>query len=241
MTKIGIYKYKVEPCNLDFMNRPTIVSIIDSVLDAAGEDANAKGFGVRDLNAAECSWVISRMALELNRYPQPDETYFVETWVSEVNRLMSVRNMRIVDENDAEIGSAATNWAMINIQSRRPMNLTSHEEYMNAVVDRGFTIPVPAKIGTITPSSLCSHTVSYSDLDFNRHANSLRYLSWMLDLLPIEYHTDHLFRRLDINYMQEILLGETVEIGLEMREGRTLFDIRHDSVRDVCRACIEWK
>ena len=45
------------------MKRATLMSLADYILHTAGEDADRGGFGVRDLNLHNASWVLTRMAL----------------------------------------------------------------------------------------------------------------------------------------------------------------------------------
>ena len=61
------YIYRIEPGDADFMKRATLMSLADYILHTAGEDADRGGFGVRDLNLHNASWVLTRMALEVER------------------------------------------------------------------------------------------------------------------------------------------------------------------------------
>ena len=48
----------------------TLASLGGSILNTAGVDAYGKGFGVDVLNAGNHSWVLSRMAIEIDRRPE---------------------------------------------------------------------------------------------------------------------------------------------------------------------------
>ena len=82
------YIYRIEPGDADFMKRATLMSLADYILHTAGEDADRGGFGVRDLNLHNASWVLTRMALEVERMPAEYERIRVTTWVSAVTRAM---------------------------------------------------------------------------------------------------------------------------------------------------------
>jgi hypothetical protein len=52
----------------------------------------------------------------------------------------------------------------------------------------------------------------YSDIDFYGHANNARYIQWIQDVTDMEALTKASQIRLDINYLSEVLPGETVEL-----------------------------
>ena len=81
----------------------------------------------------------------------------------------------------------------------------------------------------------------YSDIDFNRHVNTMRYIRMMLNTLPIEYLTECRPMRLDIHFAKECRLGEVLTIGYEQRDNLSLFEIRNGEGAVACTAAIEWK
>jgi hypothetical protein len=52
----------------------------------------------------------------------------------------------------------------------------------------------------------------YSDIDCYGHANNARYIQWVQDLTDLDALTNADQYRLDINYLSEVLPGETVEL-----------------------------
>ena len=42
----------------------------------------------------------------------------------------------------------------------------------------------------------------YSDIDFNRHVNTMRYIEMMLDMLPVDMLTQEAPVRLDIHFLK---------------------------------------
>lgn len=234
------YKYKIEGRDLDFSRRPSIMALSDYILRAAGEDADQKGFGIRELNRGNCSWVLSRMAVEIDTMPEQYEQITVYTWVGDISRLMTTRNFIIYNEQGAQIGAATTLWAMIDLDSRQPMDLRSHTEYNSAIVNEPQPIESTKRIIMPQATDKATHKVAYSDIDFNQHANSIKYLEWLVDMLPIEWHTERTFNRYDINFMHESLYGETLQIGCYIDQNAT-FEITNTEGVAICRASIHFK
>lgn len=232
------YNYRIEPRDVDFMKRATLMSLADYILHAAGEDADRNGFGVRDLNVHNASWVLTRMALETRRMPQEYETIRVTTWVSDVSRAMTTRNFEVFDREGEPVAFAVTNWAMIDLSERRLLDLHTLPSYGSMVQDYHVQIDLPRRLATPVAERECEHRVAYSDLDFNCHANSVRYIQWALDALPIEFLERRRFARTDINFLQETRHGELLHIAWAGVE-HCSFEIRNSRQAPVCRLAFE--
>ena len=68
----------------------------------------------------------------------------------------------------------------------------------------------PAKILEIKGEKASETTVKCSDIDFNIHTNSARYIKWQIDTYSLDDFKDRQIKRFDINYLQEALYGETI-------------------------------
>ncbi len=93
----------------------------------------------------------------------------------------------------------------------------------------------------MNPTERAEHRVVYSDIDFNRHVNTMRYIEMMLDMLPVAILTQEAPVRLDIHFLRECRFGQTLTVGCELRERSALFEISATSGTPAVRASIEWK
>jgi acyl-ACP thioesterase len=233
----GIYKYRIEPRDVDASLRVRIYTMGDYILQAAGDDADTLGFGIRDLNSGNSSWVLSRMAVEMKRLPARHEEIAVYTWVSDYGRLVTTRNMVIHDEAGTQIGAVVTQWAMIDLATRRPLDLSELSNKGTSLVDREPPIEKPSKIAPFEATLHRPHEVVYSDIDFNGHVNSMKYLEWMADTMPADLLEEAREMRFDINYIHEATLGQRLSIGYTATE-RHLFDIQTVEGLSICKAAI---
>lgn len=242
MAEKSLYNYRVEPQEVDFTLRATLASLGSSILNTAGVDAYGKGFGVDVLNADNHSWVLSRMAIEIDRRPEQYTDYTVATWISDYGRVLSTRNFTLTDAAGCEFGRAVTQWAMIDLTTRSAVDLSwvgrEHEE---AVVPVPPPAAMPRKIRSVTPMQRTEHRVVYSDIDFNRHVNTMRYIEMMLDMLPVELLTCEAPVRLDIHFLKECRFGQTLTVGCELRDRSALFEISADGATAAVRAGVEWQ
>ena len=91
------YTYYADPQQVDFTLRMTVPALANEVLNTAGVDAQRKGFGIDKLNKENRSWVLSRMAIEIDDRPEQYSSYEIVTWVNEYNRMLSTRNFTLHD------------------------------------------------------------------------------------------------------------------------------------------------
>ena len=237
-----LYNFTAAPEKVDFMLHATIESLCSDLLNVAGVDAKHKGISVDVLMQDNRSWVLSRMAVEIDRQPEQYEEYKVATWVNpHASRLISPRNFELIDNSGAVFGRAVSQWCVIDFEKRMPVSLEEVDHlFEGKFCDAPSPCETPRKIRGIEPSVTRQHKVMYSDIDFNRHVNTMRYIRMMLNTLPIEYLTDNRPMRLDIHFANECKLGQTLTINYEQRENVSMFEIRNDEAV-ACTAAIEWK
>ena len=82
--KIGTYKFVAEPFHVDFTGRLTMGVLGNHLLNCAGFHASDRGFGIATLNEDNYTWVLSRLAVELDEMPYQYEDFSIQTWVENV-------------------------------------------------------------------------------------------------------------------------------------------------------------
>ncbi|HNZ80383.1 MAG: acyl-[acyl-carrier-protein] thioesterase [Bacteroidales bacterium] len=243
MTGLPNYTYRILARDLDFTGRASLMSLCRYIFNTASKDAENNGFGTRELHNNNATWVISRMSFEMYATLREFDEFYINTWVNEISRLMTTRNLLLCDPEGKTLGAAVTQWAMIDVDSRTPMDLRENMNYSKAA---RFDIPCPInKPVKIIPGKesepVLERKVVYSDLDFNRHVNSVKYLEWMLDMLPLENIINNGFSRLDMNYLREALYDDRLLLSYQQEDNHHLFDIKRKDETPVCRARIQWE
>ena len=241
MAEISTYRNMVQPKSVDCTRRASVAAIIGYMLDVAGEDADRKGFGISALDSDSTTWVLSRLAVDIETQPKQYEEIAIETWVNEFNRLSSTRNFRI-HRGEECIAKGVSQWCMLNMETRQVVDMSLLKEtYMQAMVDEPSPISAPARLRPITPAGSASRPVVYSDIDFNRHVNTLRYIDLIFDNVPLELIEKNEGLRIDINFIAEALYGETLTIGWSEEGNVWNFEISSSQAKTLCRAKVEFK
>lgn len=87
-SKVGTYRFVAEPFHVDFMERLTMGVLGNHLLNCAGFHAADRGFGIATLNENHYTWVLSRLAIELEDMPRAYESFSIQTWVENVYRCL---------------------------------------------------------------------------------------------------------------------------------------------------------
>ena len=240
MEKTGTYHFVTESYLLDFRGRVTMPMIGSYLMHAASGHAAMRGFGFNDMTERQTAWVLSRLAIEINRYPVMSDPVTIHTWIDEVGRFFTSRCFEITDSVGASIAYARSIWAAIDLQSRRPVAL-DEEELSAYIVDRPCPIEKPVKIAPIEAESEgVPYQVRYSDLDINGHFNSIKYIEHLLDLFDLDLFREKEVRRFDISYLSE----GRYDMPLTLHKKETAQDkynmaICHEG-KAICRAETIW-
>ena len=253
-----------EPFHCDYAGRLFMGHLGNQLINAADFHSNDRGFGMLYLNTIHKTWVLSRLAIELEEMPPAYAKFNVETWVETAMRFFTNRNFRISasptpnpspEERGEEkvFGYGRSVWAMIDTETRQPADLLSIgdgllTEYVANAEDAvpECTIAKPSRVKMSDAAELVRVVpVTYSDIDMNGHVNSIKYIEHALDLWDVAWYEQHRLRRLDIAYVSESHLGDELCLYVEtVAEGREYaVRISHRSTADeepveACRCLI---
>lgn len=210
--KIGTYSFVAEPFHVDFTGRLTMGVLGNHLLNCAGFHATERGFGIATLNESNYTWVLSRLAIELEEMPLQYESFSVQTWIENVYRLFTDRNFAILNKDGKPIGYARSIWAMISMDTRKPADLLSlhNGSIVDYICQKECPIEKPGRI-KVNQKELAGEVVTkYSDIDINGHVNSIRYIEHILDLFPLEIFREKRIRHFEMAYNAESYYGDTL-------------------------------
>ena len=225
--------------DVDVTRHQALPAFGSCLLNTAGQAADQLGVGLEHLYRRGLAWVLSRLHLEMERLPMVDEKIVVETWVSDCARLVTGRNFRVVSADGQVVAQATSLWSVINLATRRPVDLLQMVDMTPFIVEQTFAVPAPPRIDDLQGEPTAMHTVRYSDIDFNAHTNSMKYVQWMLDTLDIQQFEHRHIAVFDINYTHEAVFGEQIAILREVKGDCAFrFDLKAPSGRSCCKANI---
>ena len=225
------------PCyDTDFACRIKPASFMDLAQEMANLHAQELGFGYDDLMRTRTAWVLSRMHIHFERYPQWSENVRFFTWHKGASRLFYLRDFQMMDRSGNVLVSATTSWLVMNIDTRR---LCRDAEILdqgtacleNAVEQACGKVQLPSGV---TEEKVAEHCVSYSDVDVNGHTNNARYLVWAMDVLDYDFIVNNPVKDVRINFNSETRPGDTVGLYRADADGRTYVEGRTGGKSAFC-------
>ncbi len=196
--------------------------------------AELGGISFSDMQAHHQAWVLSRMRLEINRLPKWRDTVTVKTWIQSLENSRSIRCLEMYLGDEKLVG-CETFWAVFNTQSRRPEALALPHEHFEKYPNESATAETFSKIDTTVKTEVVTEkTILLSDLDIVNHANSVKYLEWCLDYVAPELLLQQTLQSIEMNYLKEVSLHDTVAIMKNESDATTTFTI--NSGNKVCCA-----
>ena len=252
LDKVGCYEFLAEPFHCDFASRLFMGHLGNHLLNAADFHSNDRGYGMNYLMPRHKTWVLSRLAIEMQEMPKSYDKFTVETWVESAMKYFTSRNFKICasasdvsEETEKVYGYGKSVWAMIDTDTRQPVDIFSiHDGLIKEYIETEKPCPIAAssrvKMGKNAELLRTIHTY-YNDVDVNGHINSVKYIEHVLDLFDLDYYKTHFLQRFEIAYVAESHQGDLLNFYLEKVEndGKTEKDASVNEPQKMEEFCIK--
>lgn len=197
--------------------------LTQKLIDVATEHANILGIGNPSMPSPDMGWVLSRLTVEMNRYPHENTDYSITTWVEDWNRHFSRRAFSISDSEGNNIGYARSIWMVLNTSDRSNAGLSGLKFNPEWISDRECPIPMQEKHLRIESGEDCpAYRFKYCDIDFYRHVNTVRYIDLLLNQFDMQTYDDNIVNRLELSFLHEASYGMEIKIMKQTSETNPL-------------------
>ena len=247
------YEYEIKYQEVDGRKRLRLFNLENYLLEVAGTVADELGFGIRALHPMGLTWILTRLSVEMYELPTHCERVRFETWIESNAHMLSTRNFRIYTsphpspkERETSplcgdgrevwtlIGQCKNVWAILDIQKREIVNIFDDPMFENCVDGEVIDMPRVRMTTIPEPTGSMPHKIVYSDIDYNGHCNSCRYLQAMTDAYLPDYYGKKI--RLDINYSKEAMLGEEMQIFYLVTDDGVQYQMKNKAGETSCSA-----
>ena len=204
----------------------SLTLLTSKLIDIATAHANILGIGNPYMPDDHSGWVLSRLTIEMERYPEVDSEYTVTTWAESWNRHFSERAFRISSSSGEVLGWARSIWMVLDTENRSNAGLDGLKldesmidtlvcpiarqgKHRQIVEDTGEP-ENPRQLKASVP--VRKYRFGYSDLDAYRHVNTVRYVGLLMNQLPLEVHDAYMVNRIELSFLHEGEYGKEVDI-----------------------------
>ena len=247
------YEYEIKYQEVDGRKRLRLFNLENYLLEVAGTVADELGFGIRALHPMGLTWILTRLSVEMYELPTHCERVRFETWIESNAHMLSTRNFRIYTsphpspkERETSplcgdgrevwtlIGQCKTVWAVLDMEKREIVNIFDDPMFENCMDGEVIDMPRVRMTTIPEPTGSMPHKIVYSDIDYNGHCNSCRYLQAMTDAYLPDYYGKKI--RLDINYSKEAMLGEEMQIYYLVTDDGVQYQMKNKAGETSCSA-----
>jgi len=229
------YNYEIKYQEVDDKKRLRLFNLENYLLETAGTVADELGFGIAKLHPIGLTWIITRLSVEMYELPGPCEKIRIETWIESNVHMLSTRDFRIY-KGDQLIGQCKSVWAVLDMEKREIVNIFDDPMFEGCIDGEVIDMPRVRMTTIPEPTGCVPHKIVYSDLDYNRHCNSCRYLQAMTDAYLPDYYGKTV--RLDINYSKEAMLGEILQTHYLVTDDGAQYQQKNEAGETSCSAKI---
>lgn len=189
--------------------------------EVAGKHFNELAMDYDALAERGLFWAVTRHKVQITRLPRAGETIRVETWPMPTTRVAYPRSLVAYDENGNEVFRSITLWVLMDIHNRA-MVLPGKSGIEVAGTLRGMELSSPLGLPAKPLGSHRKRYVNFTDLDRNGHMNNTRYLDWVADLLPSDFHAQHKVKEFVVCYLNEARETQELQLHWDFPEENSL-------------------
>ncbi len=238
--KVFTADFKIFADDVDANKKVKINSILNFLQNTAWSHYNEfeKRYGT--ILPEKNMWAIIKIRLKMHKIPEWEDNIKVKTWATGIERLFTYRNFEILDEKNNVIGISTFKWVILDVLKKRPVKPDVFLNRFHFNETEKF-FEMERKINPVSqPEFISCKKVGYTDIDVNKHVNSVKYIEWVLDAVNYDLIKDKKFNELEIDFLSETFAGEEIKISVENARKNPLELIgelnKEKSNEIVCRA-----
>lgn len=223
--------------------KASITALFNVMLEAAWAHAQIMDWGYDDLKNHNLFWVLSRFYLQVEKYPVWQDEITLNTWSAGTDGMYAYREYILEDSRGNIILKASSAWLILDMETRKIFRLSDYKTTFPKRIDpNACRNPKRIKPDSHT-ETLKYDPVLFSELDINKHFNSVKYVERVLDDFGIDYLNRHEPAELEVNYLKEAIAGDSIAVTrTALNESETLNClVRESDGVDLCVMRIVWR
>ncbi len=215
--KIWEAKYAVNTLLLNSQGRMGLYALLNVLQDAAWIHADSLGLGYSFAKIHGIYWALIRQRVQMHKWVGLGERLTIKTWTYPANNNNFHREFLIYDSKGEEIGRSRSVWVTVSALTKKSVSheqvLGVHDFDWESILHRESLDLDVSKINLPNDFVIMEKfRVRNSDIDINDHVNNTNYARWILDAIPRAWHSQHLLKEYEVNFIAETRLGDSVQI-----------------------------
>ena len=201
------------------LTNKSILSLMETI---AGAHSGYCNYSFSELAKENKAWFLLNWKLQVFKRPTADEKITIKTWGRFHNKLFTIRDFKMLDEEGNICALGSSKWCLIDLINGKIAKLPENiEEIYHGFSDESvFNINDLPKLSIPdrAPDKCDTYKIRRFDLDINKHVHNLNYLDYAYELLPQNVYDGEELNNVEICYKKEIKYGDTIKSFLYIED-----------------------
>ena len=221
----------------------SISSLFNILIEAAWAHAQVMDWGYDSLKSNNLFWVLSRMYFQVEKYPLWQDQITLNTWSAGTDGMYAYREYILENDKGEVILRASSAWLILDMETRKIFRLSEFRDTFPKRIDANACRPPKRIKPDAHQNQLIYSQVLFSELDINKHFNSVKYMERVLDDFGIDFLNSHEPAELEVNYLKEGQAGDRIAVtNTQLSESENLNClVRESDGADLCVMRIVWR
>lgn len=221
----------------------SISSLFNILIEAAWAHAQVMDWGYDSLKSNNLIWVLSRMYFQVEKYPAWQDQITLSTWSAGTDGIYAYREYVVKNEKGEVLLRASSAWLILDMETRKIFRLSEFRDTFPKRIDAN-ACRNPKRIKPdVHPDGLNYSPVWFSELDINKHFNSVKYVERVLDDFGIDFLNNHEPAELEVNYLKEGTAGDRIAVTRTQSDENEYLNclVRESDGADLCVMRVVWR
>jgi medium-chain acyl-[acyl-carrier-protein] hydrolase len=176
-----VFNTTVSYADVDRREVMLLRSVFALLQEGAIRQANQFNTGTRAMAGRGESWVLNRIAAQIQRYPRHEDALRVETWSSGIKGFRGYREFRVFC-GDLLLLAASSLWLYVNVRTRTLQRVPADIAEGFPILAEPLAQPDIERVPMPVPAAGAPGidiSIRYSDVDANAHVNNTAYFDYL--------------------------------------------------------------
>lgn len=233
-----IRKFQIRSFDVDLFGKLTLPALCNYFQEIAWEHAKILNIGFDFLKSINKFWVLSRLQVNIFKYPSWTEEISIITWPKGIDGLFALRDFEVYNVNGEKIAAASSSWLILDNEKHRPQKIDSGDHPVIISVHEDSIIKSTPKLPSIEhPENSEKLWVKHTDIDVNKHVNNVKYIEWSLNTQTSKLRNYQIINEMVVNFLSEASLDDQMEIKYSIdtssKSGISIHNI--SKMKESCR------
>lgn len=224
-------KYEIHYYEVDYKKRASMTSIMNYFCDIATKQSEDMNIGLKYMEENKMAWVLYKWDINIKRYPVYGDVINVTTNPKCLEKFYAYRHFEVINSKGEKIIDALSQWLLMDTEKRKlkkiPQKLFECYD-SKELKSEDIKIPKVSKIKKVDNDKVFN--VRYSDIDTNGHVNNAKYVSWIIETMPLEIVLNYTLKNLNMTYKKETVYKDKVKVLCEIENKNDLVICKHNIV-----------